>query len=419
MHRFAHLADVHLGASREPQLRRMELQAFDSAMTACIEAKVDFVLACGDIFHVGIPDLSVVNSAVRSMMRAQEAGIPIYAIYGSHDYTPNGTSVIDILDTAGVLTNVFRPELEGDKMKLGFVTDEKTGAKVAGISARKIGLESRYYEILDRAALEAEYGFKVFLFHSGLTELKSDNLREMETIDVGLLPRGFDYYAGGHIHERGEYDLEGHDNIVFPGPLSIGHGADLEATARGEKRGIYIVEFDDAVRRKRFVPVGDFSGVFREFDLTGLNAPEAGARIREVMQAVDVEGKLVVLKAFGELSGGRVSDVGFATVREELSARGALHVYLSRNSLRSMEVLQEVAVGQDPAGIEKALFEKGAGRVKVSFEGLRGEKGPAAAVELLKLMRQQPKLGEAKRDYVQRMVDGGRKTLGVEEVPQR
>ncbi|MDA4124451.1 MAG: DNA repair exonuclease [Thaumarchaeota archaeon] len=418
MNKFAHMADVHLGAHIEPVLQKLELQTFDLAMARCVELGVDFVLICGDLFHVAIPDLGVVNSALRSMMQVQRQGIPIYAIYGSHDYTPNGTSVIDVLSTAGVLTNVFKPEFEGEHLKLGITVDQKTGAKLAGISARKIGLESRYYDALDRDSLEKEEGFKVFAFHTGLTELKPQHLSEMETVSVEMLPRGFGYYAGGHIHERGEYDAEGFENIVFPGPLFTGYGRDLEATARGEKRGMYVVEFDDRVRDKKFVPIVSVGGVFREYDLTGKNSKEAGEVMTRDLGGVDVSGRLVVIRAFGELAGGRVGEVGFAGIRSELAGRGAIHVYLSRNSLRSKDAPQSEAAGQDPAMIEQALLSKEVGRVSVSQANLTGEQGAKTALELLRLLRQQAKLGESKKDYVARMTSAGRKTLGVGDVNQ-
>lgn len=411
MHRFAHLADVHLGAHREPNLQRLELQTFDLAMRRCLEAKVDFVLVCGDLFHVGIPDLGVVNAALKSMMEVQTRGVPIYAIYGSHDYTPNGTSVIDILNTAGVLTNVFRPTFEGDRLRLGITVDEKTGAKIVGISARKIGLESRYFESLDREALEREEGFKVFAFHSGLTELKPPHLSEMETVDSKMLPRGFDYYAGGHIHERGEFSLPGLDNIVFPGPLFTGYGRDVEATAKGEKRGLYVVEFDEHLVSKTFVPMTPFEGVYREYDLTGKNAAEAGTLISEDLNGTDVSGKLVVLRAYGELAGGKVSEVGLSEVRTELEGRGALHVYLNRGSLKSRETASPVFMGEEPAAIEKQLFDDEASKVKVGDERLRGKAGAATGLELLRLWRQAPKLGESKKDYAARMVREGVRTI--------
>jgi DNA repair exonuclease SbcCD nuclease subunit len=404
-----------LGAHREPSLQKLELKTFDSAMKKCLEQGAEFVLICGDLFHVGIPDLGVVNSALRSILAVQKQGVPVYAIYGSHDYTPNGTSVIDILNTAGVITNVFRPSFEGEKLRLGVTVDEGTGAKIAGMSARKVGLESRYFDILDREALEAEVGFKVFAFHSGLTELKPEHLSAMETVDSRMLPVGFDYYAGGHIHERGEFSLPGLQNIVFPGPLFTGYGKDLEATAKGEKRGFYMVEFDEHVVSKTFVPIAAVEGVFREYDLTGKSAPEAGQLISQDMKGADVARKLVVLRAYGELAGGKVSEVGLSGIRSALSDRGALHVYLNRNALKSRETASPVFSGEDPAAIEKKLFESEAARINLGDDHLRGQAGAAAGMELLRLWRQPPKLGETRKDYASRMVREGLEALKGEK----
>lgn len=412
MHRFAHMADVHLGAHREPPLQKLELQAFQAALSKAVELEVDFVLVCGDLFHVGIPDLGVVNAALRKMMEVRERGIRIYAIYGSHDYTPNGTSVIDVLNTAGVLTNISKRKTTEGKLELEVFQDEKTGAKLTGISARKIGLESKYYELLDRQSLESVEGFKVFAFHSGLTQFKPPQLSEMETVDVSLLPKGFDYYAGGHIHLRGEYTLEGYESIVYPGPLFTGYGRDLEDTAKGEERGFYLVEFDDRVRSKRFVPVWAFDGIFRAYDLEGRNALQATEAVRLDLQGLDVAGKVVVMRAYGELAGGKVSDVDFAGIKDSLSERGALHVYLNRNQLKSKESGRRALVGEEPALVERKLFAGEISRLNVSNDRLAGEKGVATAIELLRILRQPPKTNESKKDYGSRMVREGLQTLG-------
>lgn len=409
------MADVHLGAHREPALQKLEREAFGGAMAKCVEMGVDFVLVCGDMFHVGIPDLGVVNSALAKMMEVKRAGIPIYAIYGSHDYTPTGTSVIDILDTAGALTNISKWKVEGGKLKLDVFTDEKTGARLAGISARKIGLESKYYEMLDRGALEALDGFKVFAFHSGITQFKPAGLAEMETMDISLLPRGFHYYAGGHIHLRGEYEADGYGRVVFPGPLFTGYGRDVEDTARGEKRGFYLVEFDEEVKQARFVPVETCGGVFRELSVEGMNAADANKRLAPAFEDADVGGKLVAFKVSGELAGGRPSDLELAALRSRLSERGAIHVYLNRGGVRSRESKAASAGSEDPATVERKLFEQEAGRVKVGERLLTGRSGVETASELLRVLRHGPKTTEQKKEYERRMVRDGAATLKLGE----
>jgi hypothetical protein len=418
LHRFAHIADVHLGAHREPALRNMEAEAFSTAMDKCIEMQMDFILVCGDLFHVGIPDLGVVDSALAKMMEVRQAGIPIYAIYGSHDYTPTGTSVIDILSTAGALTNISRWNVEGGRLRLKVFTDEKSGARLAGISARRIGLESKYYEILDRNALEELDGFKVFAFHSGITQFRPPSLAEMETVDISLFPKGFQYYAGGHIHQRGEFKAEGYSRVVFPGPLFIGYGRDMEDVARGEKRGLFFVEFDQEVRRVSFVPVEALSGVFRELSVAGLNVAEANRLLASLFEGAELKGKLVALKVYGELAGGRPADLQLAALKSKLTGVGASYVYLNRAGLTTREAQNVALAAQDPAVIERRLFEQETGRVNVSESGLVGRRGIETASELLRVLRHPPRGAEQKKDYERRMIRDGAAILRLGEEVQ-
>jgi DNA repair protein SbcD/Mre11 len=415
--RFAHMSDIHLGAHREPALRELEKKCFAEAMDMCLREAVDFLLISGDLFHVGIPDLGVVNDAVKKMRELRDAKIPIYAIYGSHDYTPTGTSVIDILQTAGILTNLMRWSMEEGKLRLRIITDPETGAKLTGMAARKVGLESKYYEMLDREPLEKEGGFKVFAFHSGITQLKPDYLSEMETIDISNLPKGFEYYAGGHIHVRGEYRLPGYPRVVFPGPLFTGYGGrDLESTARGERRGFYVVDFDDRFRQMRFVPVESFLGAYLEVDVGGKNAIQANKDLQERAGRLEAKDKIVVLRVTGELAGGRTTEVDIHSARKLLAERGAAWVYVNRYGLTSREMAESRVMGEDAAAIERNLFRENAAKLKLSTKELVGESGAARATELLRLLRQGQKSNEMKKDYAKRIVDSGAEAIQAKEL---
>lgn len=412
MHKFAHISDIHLGAFKEPEIRELEKQALDEAVKKCIELVVDFVLISGDIFHVGIPDLAVVNDSIRIFKKLQEKNIPIYAIYGSHDYTPNGTSIIDILDTAGILTKIMnaRTDEEGYVI-LNFFTDPKTGVKLTGVSARKVGLEGRVYEKLDKARLEHEKGFKIFAFHSGITEFKPAFLSEMDTIPISNFPKGFDYYAGGHIHKRDEFEFPGYARIVFPGPLFTGYGKDIEDTAKGTIRGFYVVSFDDAVRKVEFVPVKGFDGEFFEYDVTGRNSNQAMKDVSQKLDRLQVNGKVVIARLKGELSGGKTSDIDSIELRRNLLSRGALHVHINRFSLTTKEYEGNRVSGEDVPTIEANLFRENIGSVNVSQPNLKGKEGTDSAIELLKIVRQQQKLGETKSGYEERILSSGIETL--------
>jgi hypothetical protein len=409
------MADLHLGAHREPALRELEMKVFYEAMDRCVTRKVDFVLISGDLFHVGIPDLEIVNQTVRKMRELREAGIPIYAIYGSHDYNPSSTSIIDIIETTGFLTNVSKWKEVGGKIELEVFQDPATNAKLCGISARKMGLEAKHYELLDKQPLEQLDGFKIFSFHSGITEFRPDYLSEMETIPISYLPKGFDYYAGGHIHQRGEFSLPGYERVVFPGPLFTGYGKDIESTARGEPRGFYEVEFDEKVRKVEFVRMESFGGAYMEYDAGGKNAAEAWSQIQRSAEALDAAGKVVALKVRGELSGGKTSDINFAELRGRLMQKGALFVYLNRHGLASKEYAVAGKLGEDTVSIEHRTLEEGIQRVNVSAAVLKAPAGVQTANRLLGTLRHAAKSDESKKSYTERMLVDGEAVLGLKE----
>ena len=169
---FVHTADVHLGFQKKEGLVRLERAIFDNMMDWCVKQEVDFILMAGDLFHTNIPDMGVQKHAFAAFERVRAANIPVYAVYGSHDASPVHNSVIDLLAEGGLLTNVHAPEvLEDGRIRLGFTTDPGTGIKIAGLPGLKAGREEGYFQMLDKEALEAEEGPKIFMFHGGFTEL--------------------------------------------------------------------------------------------------------------------------------------------------------------------------------------------------------------------------------------------------------
>jgi len=415
MHKFAHIADCHIGANREPALEKLELTAFSKALDICIQERVDFILIAGDLFHANIPDMRVTNEAVKKMKEVRDKGIPIYVIYGSHDYSPNQTSMIDILDSAGLIRKIVKGEVVDGKLRLDFFVDPKTKAKLTGISARKVGIEKNYYEILDRETLEKEPGFKIFAFHSAISELKPEFFAEMESIPVSFIPKGFDYYAGGHIHQCCEASLPDHEKIAYPGALFAGYPRDFEQSAKGVKRGFFVVRFEDKVEDVEFkeVPVCEYA--YFEYDVSDKNSIQAKKDLLERLNKIDVTNKLVIVKIKGELSGGKTSDINTSEIRSLLIENGALHVIVNRYGLTSKEYAAVRVMGEDIPTIETRLLRENIGAVKVSSEELKGENGSRLALDILKVLRQEQKLNESKKDYLERIQKMALEVLGLEE----
>jgi len=164
--KFGHIADVHLGSWREPKMRDLGSRAWIAAIRMCLDKKVDFVLISGDLFNTSVPPIESLKLAVMQLKKLKDAGIPVYTIAGSHDFSASGKTMLEVLEEAALVRNVCRGSVEGDKLRLDFTVDPETGAKITGMIGKKGMLEKKYYEDLFRQNLEAENGFKIFMFHT-------------------------------------------------------------------------------------------------------------------------------------------------------------------------------------------------------------------------------------------------------------
>jgi len=385
---FAHLSDVHLGAFREPELRELNYRAFETALDACGEA--DFLVIAGDLFDSPLPDLSVVDRAVKKMRALRDAGKRIYVVYGSHDYSPGEKNVIDLLESAGIITKVSLGEYEGDSFKLGFVEDAGTGAKIAGLSGRKRGIEREHFNALDRTALEREAGFKIFVFHSGVEEHKPDFLKTVEGVPLKLFPKGFGYYAGGHVHERIDVEEKGYGRIVFPGPLFAADYRDLEDLAR-KPHGFYLVHAKAGKANAEFKPVDVAKVCVVEADAKGKSGRGLFDELLEKARACDAKGKIALLKVSGALAAGSPAEIDWNAVRAAFG--GALVVKVSRSGLGAPEIGEAKVEGENRREVEEKLFE----------ELAKGKWDASPCKPLLEELRQARPEGETKQDFEERV----------------
>jgi len=398
--KFAHLSDVHLGGWREPKMRAINQQSFDFAIQKCLSENVDFVLLSGDLFNTSMPPVDCLKHSVQKFKELRAAGIPVYLIPGSHDFSPSGKTMLDVLEEAGMFINVVKGDVETGKLRLKFTVDPKTGAKITGMLGKKGGLERTYYEDLDHAHLEAEQGTKIFLFHSALQEIKPKELAEMDAMSVSFLPKGFDYYAGGHVHVVDKASLEARQNIIYPGPVFPNNFAELEKL----RHGSFVIYDNGTVTH---VPLAVRQTVCITADAEGKTPSEVEEDLRNTLKGSDVENAIVTIRITGQLSQGRPSDVNLNDAIQHAYDLGAHIVMKNTNGLASKEFEQVTVVQHSIEDIEDALVREHTG--KNSPFPLEREREIIRA--LLDTLAMEKNEGEKSADFEKRVIADAQKLV--------
>ena len=413
LYKFSHITDCHLGSWRNPKLRDLNMQAFERSILISIKEQVDFILITGDFFDVNIPQLAPVKKAVEIMKHARDSGIPIYMIYGSHDFNTANISMIDILHSAELFIKPTEFEFNTDSIILKFFVDEKTGAKITGISGRKVGLDKEIYKRLDKQKLESEDGFKIFLLHKGIQEILPLNLQFRDSIPISLIPKGFDYYGGGHIHKRVEKKMDS-SIIAYPGPLFGSTFQDLEETAKGETRGFYIISFEKQIIDCKFIEINVAEILYKEIVSQKWNSEKLKNEITRNISELEVKDKVVLIKVKGKLLGKR-SNIDFGKFSLDISKRGALLSFININTLSTDETSSVAVQSDNKLDIEREIFHESiknfqtestlSNKLKNQINSkLTGKAGENISISLLDVLRNEKLENENASTYDDRII---------------
>ena len=403
--KYAHIADCHIGSWADPKMRHLNTEAFIRAVDKCIAEKVDFILISGDLFNSSLPAIDSLKATVQKLRTIKNNKIPVYIIPGSHDFSPTGKTMIDVLCEAGLCKNVVKGEIHENKLKLKFTIDEKTGAKITGMLGKKGMLEKSYYESLDNTEIEQEPGYKIFMFHTALTELKPKSLEKMDSAPVSLLPKGFDYYAGGHVHIVKEAELEGYKKIVYPGPLFPNNFREMEELGRG---GFFIVEDDNA----RYVPIQIYNTHKISIKCGNKSVEAVRQELLSEINKHEFINTIVLIRLEGILSSGKQSDLDFKEIFTMIYSKGAYFVMKNTSALASHE-LEEIKVNARHADdIEAALIQEHIGQIKV--KGMDTAKEEKLTKRLISLLENEKQEGERVYDFEARIIEDIDKVIDME-----
>lgn len=391
--KFAHIADCHVGGWREPKLRAVNTKSFVSVIDYCLKSCVDFVILSGDLFNTAMPPMDCLKIVVEKLKQLADKKIPVYAIPGSHDFSASGKTILDVLESAGLMQNVCTgQEIEG-KLKLDFVVDPKTKIKITGLLGKKGGLEKNYFYHLDRKELEEpSTRYKIFMFHSALSELKPKGLEKMDAMPVSLLPKNFNYYAGGHVHIIDNASIAGYENIVYPGPIYPNSFSELEKL----KKGSFVLVDNGHIQHLKIEP---HKVLTFELDAENKTPEQANEELAELLEGHDLKDIIITLRVKGCLRTGKPSEIKFKEFFNKAYAEGAYFVMKNTNKLASKEFEEIKTSKSSVEEIEETAINEHAGQLGV-FEA---EKEKEITKELIMMLSAEKEEGEKTADFEKRI----------------
>ena len=406
--KYAHLADLHLGSWREPKMRDLSIKAFLTAIDQCIKKEVDFILFAGDIFNTSLPSLDTLKIVTKKIKELKDKDIPLYVIAGSHDFSPSGKTMIDVLENAGLLKNVCRGKIhpETKELHLQFTVDQKTGAKLTGILGRKGQLDKTYYQNLHLENLEQETGYKIFMFHTTLSEMKPKHLEKIESQPASFLPKNFNYYAGGHIHHPTKIELEGYGTLAYPGALFPNNFAEVEKYSHG---GYYLITIENQAQNIEWIPVKVME--HHDFMLNcNHKAPEVITfEILDHFEKTNIQDTLTTIRLTGTLAKGKVSDINFNQIFAELYHKGAYFIMKNTSGLQSEEFEEIKISATNPETMEEEIIKEHLQQKKL----YNPETELFITKNLLQILTTSKKEGETLSDFQERVIQEINKILNV------
>ncbi|MGA2663696.1 MAG: exonuclease SbcCD subunit D [Nitrososphaerales archaeon] len=251
-----HTSDTHLGCAQfnYQERERDVYQAFEEVIDAAVKDRVDAVVHGGDIFHVPKPGGQPLLRFAEGIKRLADNGIKFYFTLGDHDIAGiTGTPSPYVFHRLGLATFV------GDGKPVYLRRSSSEELMVLGFHKRRRGeINAEFAEEMKRAdeLARSHEGKKVIVLHQGLYEFN----KWAGEITVNDLPRSFDYYALGHLHDHDERRFEG-----FSGPLCYPGSIDPVPPERIQEyeKGFYIVDLSGEEARPDWIKIRCSRAQFR------------------------------------------------------------------------------------------------------------------------------------------------------------
>lgn len=224
-----HISDSHLGAIPYNKAEREEdfYDAFNEAIDTLLKDHVDLIIHSGDVFDVPKPSGTALVKLVDALKKVKENGIDFVFTMGEHDisrvYSIPSPFLYQHVELAKYVGN-------GKPHRIANLT-------IVGFHKRRrdeIDELKEKLSVLDKQ-LENNENKKILVLHQGLYEFH----KYAGELNVNDLPKNFDYYAMGHLHDRFENRFDGLKGpVCYPGSLD----ATVSEGIREFHKGFYIID---------------------------------------------------------------------------------------------------------------------------------------------------------------------------------
>jgi len=217
MFTFIHTADIHLDSpllrleeyegAPAKKLRHATRGALENLIELALARHVDFILIAGDLYDGDWKDYNTGLYFVSQMTRLREAGIPVYIIAGNHDAASKITRALRLPDGVHMFPT--------DRPDTLYLDD-------LGVAIHGQGFERQavWKDLSAGYPLAISGYFNIGMLHTCASGREGHEPYAPCTVG-GLLSRGYDYWALGHIHQQEV--LHKDPLIVFPGNIQGRH----------------------------------------------------------------------------------------------------------------------------------------------------------------------------------------------------
>tara|TARA_Y100000310_G_scaffold345677_1_gene468175 strand:+ start:5598 stop:6746 length:1149 start_codon:yes stop_codon:yes gene_type:complete len=381
--KFTHLADCHLGGWKLPELDLLNFQSFKIAIEKSIKEQVDFVLIAGDLFDSAYPPIDTLKNAFREFRKLKESGIPCFIIAGSHDYSVSGKTFLDVLEKAGLCKNVTIYEQREDKIML-LPTIYKNVA-IYGYPGKKSSLE---VDELEHIKLQDAPGmFKILMLHTAIKDAVPNI--PMKSVNQDLLPKT-DYLALGHLHIN--YNRK---NRVYSGPTFPNNLSELEELKCGS---FYI--YESGIPQRQEIKLKEFVVV----NMKVTNTLEATEQILSQLQKENLKDKIVIVKLYGIVEQGRISDIDFQRIESYVRENQAYTFLKTTTRLHTPQQEMKMDIS-DSENLESQIIKK--------FESSHPSKFNSSISPIIKALQIEKLEDEKVMVFQDRLISESKKILEI------